>query len=233
MSHLSVSSLEYHPLMAHLSVSSSKSHPFMAHLPVSFSDSHPFRTHIPVSSSDSHPLKFICRIFKYHLQTLIPSVAHLTVSSSGSPPFMSYLPISSLEYHPFMAHVSVSSSESHPFIAHLPVSSSSISLSDSSVHEASTSIFHYIYTVFCSILQNPIPSRQIFQYHFVAWPDFGVPKDPGMVLNYLRSIKMKQNDLSRCIKDIGPPIVHCRWVLKLHFFIADQVAQVGQPMLFK
>lgn len=47
--------------------------------------------------------------------------------------------------------------------------------------------------------------RSIFHYHFLPWPDYGVPTDPGSVLNFLNIVNTKQDS----IKDAGPVIVHC------------------------
>lgn len=48
-------------------------------------------------------------------------------------------------------------------------------------------------------------SRMIYQYHFTAWPDHGVPSDPGCVLNFLHEVNCKQESL----KESGPIVVHC------------------------
>lgn len=37
--------------------------------------------------------------------------------------------------------------------------------------------------------------RRIFQYHFLVWPDHGVPMDPGCVLNFLQDVNAKQEQL--------------------------------------
>jgi len=47
--------------------------------------------------------------------------------------------------------------------------------------------------------------RLIYQYHFQAWPDHGVPSDPGCVLNFLHDVNTRQNS----VPDAGPIIVHC------------------------
>lgn len=47
--------------------------------------------------------------------------------------------------------------------------------------------------------------RTIFHYHFTAWPDHGVPSDPGCVLNFLHDVNKRQED----IPSAGPIIVHC------------------------
>ena len=47
--------------------------------------------------------------------------------------------------------------------------------------------------------------RQLFQYHFMAWPDHGVPSDPGCVLNFLHEVNKRQESLT----EAGPIVVHC------------------------
>ena len=49
-------------------------------------------------------------------------------------------------------------------------------------------------------------TRIVYQYHFTAWPDKWVPKDPGPVLNFLDDI----NDKQEKIEDTAPIVVHCR-----------------------
>lgn len=44
------------------------------------------------------------------------------------------------------------------------------------------------------------PTRIIYQYHFLAWPDHGVPFDPACVLNFLDQINQKQKKLA----DLNP-----------------------------
>jgi len=55
-------------------------------------------------------------------------------------------------------------------------------------------------------------TRTVYQYHFTAWPDKWVPKDPGPVLNFLEDI----NDKQAQIDDAGPIVVHCRSVIVLN-----------------
>lgn len=38
-----------------------------------------------------------------------------------------------------------------------------------------------------------------------AWPDHGVPSDPGCVLNFLHDVNKRQED----IPSAGPVVVHC------------------------
>ncbi|KAG0409789.1 hypothetical protein HPB47_013098 [Ixodes persulcatus] len=47
--------------------------------------------------------------------------------------------------------------------------------------------------------------RSVFHYHFTAWPDHGVPSDPGCVLNFLHDVNQRQES----IPDSGPIVVHC------------------------
>jgi len=56
--------------------------------------------------------------------------------------------------------------------------------------------------------------RTVYQYHFTAWPDKWVPKDPGPVLNFLGDINDKQTQ----INDAGPIVVHCRLVVAVVSF---------------
>lgn len=47
--------------------------------------------------------------------------------------------------------------------------------------------------------------RTIYHYHFTAWPDHGVPSDPGCVLNFLHDVTHRQESISGA----GPIVVHC------------------------
>eukprot|EP00106_Octopus_bimaculoides_P002092 XP_014769534.1 PREDICTED: tyrosine-protein phosphatase non-receptor type 11-like [Octopus bimaculoides] len=47
--------------------------------------------------------------------------------------------------------------------------------------------------------------RRIYHYHFMIWPDYGVPSDPGTVLNFLQMV----NEQQESIPDAGPFVVHC------------------------
>lgn len=53
---------------------------------------------------------------------------------------------------------------------------------------------------------NEAESRLIYHYHFTAWPDHGVPSDPGCVLNFLHEVNRKQGSLDEAG---GPIVVHC------------------------
>ena len=49
-------------------------------------------------------------------------------------------------------------------------------------------------------------SREVFQFHYTAWPDFGLPESPASFLEFLFAVRSSGSlDLSQC----GPPVVHC------------------------
>lgn len=54
-------------------------------------------------------------------------------------------------------------------------------------------------------VKDSTEERTLFQYHFTAWPDHGVPSDPGCVLNFLQEVNMKQEQ----VQPAGPIVVHC------------------------
>ena len=46
--------------------------------------------------------------------------------------------------------------------------------------------------------------RTVIQYHFTAWPDFGVPEHPTPLLRFARKV------MSHEPPSAGPMLVHCR-----------------------
>ncbi|XP_065064741.1 tyrosine-protein phosphatase non-receptor type 1-like [Rhopilema esculentum] len=48
-------------------------------------------------------------------------------------------------------------------------------------------------------------SRSIKQFHFMLWPDFGVPSTPETFLEFLYDIR----DSGVFDPDVGPPVIHC------------------------
>ncbi|XP_033740555.1 tyrosine-protein phosphatase 10D-like isoform X2 [Pecten maximus] len=46
-------------------------------------------------------------------------------------------------------------------------------------------------------------SRQIRHFHFLAWPDFGVPDKPQTLIRFARTVRDKLN------RECGPIVVHC------------------------
>ena len=51
--------------------------------------------------------------------------------------------------------------------------------------------------------------RRIVQFHFKAWPDHGVPHDPGAVLGFLQDVNLQQSTLAENDQEMGPIVVHC------------------------
>ena len=53
-------------------------------------------------------------------------------------------------------------------------------------------------------------TRSVFQYHFKAWPDHGVPQDPGVVLGFINEVNDKLNEIDQSgLVKTGPVVVHC------------------------
>lgn len=48
-------------------------------------------------------------------------------------------------------------------------------------------------------------SREILQFHYITWPDFGVPSSPTAFLEFLR--KVRAADVLE--ESVGPAVVHC------------------------
>ncbi|XP_076826742.1 tyrosine-protein phosphatase non-receptor type 6 [Brachyhypopomus gauderio] len=49
------------------------------------------------------------------------------------------------------------------------------------------------------------PSREIWQYQYLSWPDHGVPAEPGGVLSFLTQVNNKQQEFPHA----GPMVIHC------------------------
>ncbi|XP_052225139.1 tyrosine-protein phosphatase non-receptor type 11-like [Dreissena polymorpha] len=47
--------------------------------------------------------------------------------------------------------------------------------------------------------------RSVWLYHFQTWPDYGVPSDPSVVLDFLNTVNSKQETFQKA----GPIVVHC------------------------
>lgn len=48
-------------------------------------------------------------------------------------------------------------------------------------------------------------SRDILQYHYTTWPDFGVPSSPTAFLEFLHEVRTA----GVLEEDVGPAVVHC------------------------
>ncbi|KAF5308129.1 hypothetical protein FQR65_LT18257 [Abscondita terminalis] len=81
-------------------------------------------------------------------------------------------------------------------------------ISIKNVTESSTA--HYTLREF--VLKMNKLERKVYQYHFQAWPDHGVPSDPGCVLNFLHEVNKRQESLALELPTDQPPgaiLVHC------------------------
>lgn len=63
------------------------------------------------------------------------------------------------------------------------------------------------YTVRYLDLQNDKTGkvREIFQFHYTAWPDFGVPESPAAFLDFLNCVR----DHDVLESSVGPAVIHC------------------------
>jgi len=50
-------------------------------------------------------------------------------------------------------------------------------------------------------------SRQVVQFHYTAWPDFGLPESPASFLEYLTAVR--ESGLLDLSNEVGPSVVHC------------------------
>ncbi len=50
-------------------------------------------------------------------------------------------------------------------------------------------------------------TRSVKQFHYMLWPDFGVPSTPETFLNFLYDIR----ESGVFDTDQAPPVIHCRW----------------------
>ena len=49
-----------------------------------------------------------------------------------------------------------------------------------------------------------MPSLEVIQFHFIAWPDHGVPDNCAVMLNFVRRVRMLHP-----YSDPQPLLVHC------------------------
>ena len=52
--------------------------------------------------------------------------------------------------------------------------------------------------------------RTIYQYHFTAWPDHGVPLHALPLISFIRNSAAAANTASDLESNLGPIVVHCR-----------------------
>jgi len=49
-------------------------------------------------------------------------------------------------------------------------------------------------------------TREVIQFHYTSWPDFGVPTSPGAFLDFLWAVRAS-GALDTAVH--GPPVIHC------------------------
>nr|XP_002129090.1 tyrosine-protein phosphatase non-receptor type 2-like [Ciona intestinalis] len=54
-------------------------------------------------------------------------------------------------------------------------------------------------------LKSSEPPRIIYQFHYIAWPDFGVPESPTAFLDFLACVR----EHGVLDSNVGPPVIHC------------------------
>ncbi|XP_054721198.1 tyrosine-protein phosphatase non-receptor type 1-like isoform X2 [Uloborus diversus] len=64
---------------------------------------------------------------------------------------------------------------------------------------------YYIVRKFLLTDLESLESRTVLQFHYITWPDFGVPESPAAFLNFLFAVR-KSGALN---SNYGPPVVHC------------------------
>lgn len=75
-----------------------------------------------------------------------------------------------------------------------------------------SSNIHYTLREFLVSMEGCPGERKVYHYHFQAWPDHGVPADPGCVLNFLHEVNKRQESLAQELPANHPPgaiLVHC------------------------
>jgi len=61
---------------------------------------------------------------------------------------------------------------------------------------------HYVYRLTDLETQQ---SREVMQFHYTTWPDFGIPSSPNAFLKFLQQVR----DSDCLSRDVGPAVVHC------------------------
>ena len=53
--------------------------------------------------------------------------------------------------------------------------------------------------------------RTVYQYHFTAWPDHGVPLHALPLISFIRNSAAAANTAADMEVNVGPIVVHCRY----------------------
>ena len=61
-----------------------------------------------------------------------------------------------------------------------------------------------LYAIFLQLSNSSAHTLEVTQFHFMAWPDHGVPESATPILAFHRRVKKEHNVLE------GPMVVHCR-----------------------
>ncbi|XP_046976774.1 tyrosine-protein phosphatase non-receptor type 61F-like isoform X1 [Vanessa cardui] len=64
---------------------------------------------------------------------------------------------------------------------------------------------YYTTRVFKIFDMESSESREVIQFHYTTWPDFGVPSSPVAFLEFLKKVRSS----GALDPEVGPPVVHC------------------------
>lgn len=81
-----------------------------------------------------------------------------------------------------------------------------VGLSTELVSEEQSEHFVTRKIILTDLLNPNRPRREILQFHYTSWPDFGLPESPSSFLQFLFAVR-QSGALDLTIN--GPPIVHC------------------------
>jgi len=64
---------------------------------------------------------------------------------------------------------------------------------------------HYVLRSCLLTDEDSQESREVLQFHYTSWPDFGIPQTPASFLKFLFDVR----DSGAFDMNVGPPVVHC------------------------
>lgn len=53
--------------------------------------------------------------------------------------------------------------------------------------------------------KESLSHREVVQFHYTTWPDFGIPSSPIAFLQFLKQVR----DSGALDSNVGPPVIHC------------------------